>query len=374
MDETSVKIKYADLSASIIAPKYVVNRLKDELSPFFKFDFASDAVSLFHLVVRQEPCAEPIATSYLRYEVATSVAVDTSLYKHLASNGKRWGSDLEFCVEIELYGTIIYFERKSNRISLFQQNAEYLAIDTIRTLKSLFTLSLERTGAIQVHSAAAVIDNKAVLLLGDMWQGKTTILLELLSKFKAGQLSCDTLVIRSNPNGVVASGWPSPFSASHGTILHHKELHHALPAERHHIGYSRLWTEGRKSVLTSKDIAEHLGTVIWPECSEISEILILRFSPQSPTEVSAPLNVDELRAALTSMYLGSRDPIYHNWHGFINVTKSEIDRNICQMADQLSSKCVVRYFTWAPSAESLLSTVPLLGQNHRSYGDIVKEI
>jgi thymidine kinase len=59
-----------------------------------------------------------------------------------------------------------------------------------------------------------VVDGQAILILGDMWQGKTTLLLEMLDQFDVKQLSCDTVVLTptradgGDAKEVAADSWP----------------------------------------------------------------------------------------------------------------------------------------------------------------------
>jgi hypothetical protein len=71
------------------------------------------------------------------------------------------------------------------------------------------------------------------------------------------------------------------------------------------------------------------------------------------------------------VYLGSRDPIYHNWHGYIEVADSTIDQNIQQMARRLFACCDVHTLTWAPSAVSLLKRVAPLGRVHKDLSRVL---
>src|SRR5439155_15225336 len=107
--------------------------------------------------------------------------VDTSLYEHLASNGRRWGDDVHWTVRIDLTGSYFVFDREAARIDLYQPHFRSCLVDTVRLIKGIVTTGIEKNGAIQIHSAGVVLDDEqAVLIAGDMWQGKTTLLLELL--------------------------------------------------------------------------------------------------------------------------------------------------------------------------------------------------
>jgi hypothetical protein len=239
----------------------------------------------------------------------------------------------------------------------------------VRLIKGLFTPALESAGAVQLHSSAVTIDGGATLIIADMWQGKTTLLLEFLANFRAAQLSCDTVVLRVRPNdGFQVCGWPSPFSVSHGTLADHPSLYEFFPQERRSTPYDVLWSEGKKAVLTSQQVVERFATRIDPSCDRLDLCIVARFKPEEPTRIERLTDVQSLVGHLRQTYLGSRDPIYHNWHGYTFCDNETIDANIVRTAHALFKSVDVRVLTWGPSSVSLLNRVGRLAQAHKHVG------
>jgi hypothetical protein len=371
MTASAVSIRYAGLGIELHCDPAIRAAIAAELEPFFAVGPNDGTGSLLRLELAGAP---PDALRRLTGTPGTPVAVDTSLYKHLASTGTRWEMQGGHAVRIDATGTLVTFDREDRLVRLHQEDAEIRLRDAVRAIKNLFTPAVERAGAVQIHCSGVVSGGRAILLLGDMWQGKTTVLLEMLDQFDVGMLSCDTTVIRPEAdrgNGVSVAGWPSPFSVSHGTLSDHGRLHDFFPQERRGVPYAELWREGRKSVLKTEQVVERFGSRIVPQADEVAACIVLRFKPDEPTRLEPVGSAEDLAAHLHTVYLGSRDPIYHNWHGFITCDDNSIEANIDAVAARLFAATETYVLTWAPSVTSLMKTVPTLAQAHRTLGPLL---
>jgi hypothetical protein len=364
--------EYADAVVNVQAPPAVAQAMAASVRPFFDVTDERAQSSVVELQLRTEAVQPTLAL--MMSQPPRIVKVDTSLYKHLASEGERWELEGAHLVRISLTGTSVLVDRGRRTITVYQPDAELLTRDATRLLKGLLTVALEVGGGVQVHASGVVAQGKGVLLMGDMWQGKTTLLLELLREFEVSQLSCDTVALLPDPHsatGVLACGWPSPFSVSHGTLADNPALYEFFPPERRGVAYDTLWSEGKKTVLTSDQVVERLGTSISPAVRSVDTCLIVRFRPDEPTGVRRVERPEEFEEHLRTVYLGSHDPIYHNWHGYIEVADSTIDHNIQQMARRLFACCDVHMMTWAPSAVSLLKRLASLGRVHKDLSRVL---
>lgn len=366
-------IRYVGLGIDLRCDPAARAAIAAELEPFFTFGPGAGAGSLLRLELAGAP---PDALRRLTGTPGSLVAVDTSLYKHLASTGTRWEMPGGHLVRIDATGTLFAFDRVGRLARLYQEDEELRLRDAVRAIKNLFTPAAERAGAVQIHCSGVVSGGRAILLLGDMWQGKTTVLLEMLDQFDVGMLSCDTVLIRPDGDreggGITVAGWPSPFSVSHGTLSDHGRLHDFFPEERRGVPYAELWREGRKSVLKAEQVVERFGSRIEPGAGEVSACIVLRFKPDEPTRMEPVGSAEALAAHLRTVYLGSRDPIYHNWHGFITCDDASIEANIDTVAARLFAAADTYVLTWAPSVTSLMKTVPTLAQAHRTLGPLLR--
>ena len=358
-------IGYMDLAATVTAPTEVIECCRTAMAPFFETADRSGGVDSF-----VDISVMPTAFDGCPENPGATVRVDSSRYAHLTSDGMVWNLDAErWLARIDSTGSWFRFDSAKKKIEMFQPDSDRSLIDLQRLLKNLFTTALEQADYVQLHSSGVVMGEQGILILGDMWQGKTTLLMELLSGFDTRQLSCDTIVIGHRANGVLeARGWPSPFSISHGTMADHPELYRHFPAERKTVDYSMLWKENRKAVLASEEVCALFNTTVEPKCVDVALVLLSRFNRNGPIGVEPVSDAKELQNFMRTVYLGSRDPIYHNWHGYHRIDDATIERNIATAAQALFDRADVVTMTWAPSAESLMKSIPLLGRRHNDLG------
>ncbi|HLL46751.1 MAG TPA: hypothetical protein VK399_08570 [Longimicrobiaceae bacterium] len=364
-------LTFSGLALGLSGPEEILSAIRGEVEPFFHIGPRGGPTTVDLSLASENPAAVAARCE----GPGEVVAVDTSLYAHLASMGRRWGSPRSdrWVVRVDTTGTYVLFDRSAARIEVVQPQPELQARDAVRLIKGLLTSGLESCGAIQVHASGVTTRDGGVLLLGEMWQGKTTLLLELLSEFHTRQLSCDTVVLHEEEEdgGISAHGWPSPFSVSHGTLADHPVLHDAIPLERRTLAYDTLWREGKKSVLHSSEVVARFGTALDPSTRHLAACIIARFAPAEETRLRRVETVDELLRFLPSVYLGSRDPIYHNWHGYFTCDDAAIDRNMERVGTALFAQTPVYEVIWGPSAVSLLKRVPQLERAHKTLGPLL---
>jgi hypothetical protein len=372
-DRLRYRVDYAGQSIALHAGPALVETLRAQLQPFFSIVPGPAPQGVLELQL----CASALPEQLQAVTAGESrtIKVDTSLYAHLASDGQRWELPQGHLVRIALTGSCAHVQPTEKRIALYQPSFDKLSLDATRLLKGLMTVFVESSGGIQLHSSAVTAGGTGVLLLGDMWQGKTTLLLELLREFEVQQVSCDTVCVvpdAQGHGGIAAHGWPSPFSVSHGTLADHPALYEFFPAQRRQVPYDSLWREGKKSVLTSEQVTARFGTRIEPSVQRIGTVLVIRFDPQGPVGLRHLEDSAAFREHVRKVYLGSRDPIYHPWHGYARVDDAEIDRNVDRLSDTLFSACDVVEMTWAPSAVSLLKRLPSLGRTHKDLARLLE--
>lgn len=355
-------VAHAGLEVELLAPEATGAAIEAALAPFFAVRPGPSPTARVRLEL---VAGDPPDGERAPGRDGVAVAVDTSLYAHQASTGTRWELRGGHLVRIDATGTLVLVRRGERLVRAWQPDARALELDGIRALRGLFTQGAEAGGAVQLHAAGVVADGRGILVVGDMWQGKTTLLLELLSSFRLDQLSCDTTVVRVEPDGrLFAAGWPSPFSVSHGTLADHPELGAHFPPARRGTAYATLWAEGKKAVLTSRQVADAFGVQLVPEVPDLSAVLVVRFRPDEPTRVERLGDPARLLELLRPCYLGSRDPIYHDWLDFFAVDPLAIDANLERVARRMLERELVHEMTWAPSPTSLLKRVPVLSRAH----------
>jgi hypothetical protein len=290
----------------------------------------------------------------------TKVVVDASLYAHQQCEGIREGDGDQYRIFIRKTGTLFEFDRPGATIAITNADFKLLRMEAIRLIKSLASLKGEQQGALMLHASAITTDDKATMFLGDTRNGKTTILLEMLTGFKCDMVSCDTSFVFEDANAVGIRGWPSNFSISLGTIYDFPCLHDLAPAEARKMNYRTAWAVFDKHVLDTGDVLTRTRTIIMPQ-SKLRTIVFINFCKDRPAELSQAVSSTELRRYLEKVYLGSRDWVYPNWHGFYLVDGDLIATNLERMANMVEKQNISCFvLNWSPAPASFLHQIPEL--------------
>jgi hypothetical protein len=355
-----VGLSYLDEHFAVHGPDEIVERVAARLAPFVTRGPSRPGATEVHAVAGRHDAllARTLAEG-------REVVVDASLYDS-NSLGRRLDLEDGHLVAIERTGTLCAFLPGAGVVVVLQPDARVLESELSRTVKAVITAGCERRGCVVVHASGVVTPAGTTLFTGDSRNGKTTILLEALSAFDTSMLSCDTCVLRAGPGGVTARGWPSNFSVSIGTIHDYPVLHALADAEHRELTYTQAWAIHPKHVLDTHDVIRAASVEITPQAS-VSALVALRFAPDERTGLEPIDDADAIRAALAEVCLGSRDPLYPNWHGFVDVTPETIDANLSAVADGLLAAGVEAHsMTWAPGPITLLRRVGVLEPACRS--------
>lgn len=356
-----LRIGYLDALVGVRGSCERVRRAVTDLDPFLAPRDGEESVTIEAVQVETP---EHLRAALL--EAGRDVVIDASLYLDLQSHGRRVDCPSGYAIHIDKTGSTCLFMPDRRRIQVLNGDEAALARDTVRILKSLASLHAESRGAVMVHSSGVVLrDGRTVLFPGDSRNGKTTVLLEALTRFDGDMLSCDTCMLQAVSGRLVARGWPSNFSVSIGTMYDYDVLTPMLPEDKRGLDYGEAWAIFDKHVLDARDVVRALDVAIVPE-HEVAAVVCLSFAPEAPIGLRPLTDRERLRAWLQKVYLGSRDPLYPNWHGYWEVDEQAIDRSIDGIVDHLCNSPHVALYelNWAPSLDRLLRSAPLLDQHY----------
>ncbi len=199
--------------------------------------------------------AVPIPNSCLR--IASIKALDANCY--IRFNNRS------------LYDVTLFCKEKSSiYVSSVAGPPEYLAL--ARLLRNATVSKWGELGGICMHAAAVDINGRAVLLLGEKYSGKTTILCEMLCKGSVRFISNDRAIVM--PNGMVR-GLPVSVNIRAATMQLYKPLSQMAEcgvANQHRIGLSYSLDDVSLSVTK---FVEAFGVEICAE-RKISLIVIIK--------------------------------------------------------------------------------------------------
>lgn len=294
------------------------------------------------------------------FDCGIEIVVDASLYPTRTNARRVELNDETHAVRIDATGTVCLVSRTGGTVHLVQPDKDLLRLDTERLIKGLATTLAECRGELVLHSSGVVTPKgHAILFPGDSRNGKTTLLLHALQHFDVSMLSCDTTFLSMTEAGLRARGWPSNFSLSTGTLHDFDFLQPLMTFEQRQMTYSEAWSIYPKEVLNTHDVLRVAGADI-TSAAGVAEFVFLQFAPQTNAGLWAMTDLAEVQRWLEQVCLGSRDPLYPNWHGFRTVDSAAIAKNIARFAHCIASEHRVSRLDWWPGPDQLLRHVDLL--------------
>ncbi|MET8679642.1 hypothetical protein ABZW18_19225 [Streptomyces sp. NPDC004647] len=300
----------------------------------------------------------------------TETVVDASLYPTNTPGRRTELGQGAHAVLVDRTRTVCLVLPREGTVCLLQPDEELLTLDTQRLVKGLATILAEAGDELVVHASAVVTpDGDALLFPGDSRNGKTTVLLHTLAHFEVAMLSCDTTFLRVDDEAMHARGWPSNFSLSTGTMHDFGFLRGLMTPRQRDLTYRQAWDIYPKEVLDTRDVLKAAGASVVPE-APVRAVVFLNFDPDATTRIRPVTELKEIRAWIEQVCLGSRDPLYPNWHGYREVPEEQLDRTVDRVARRITDRLPVYQMDWAPGPDQLLRHVDLLDavSHHRTRG------
>ena len=180
-----------------------------------------------------------------------------------------------------------------------------------------------------LHASAVECAGRAVLFVGGVNAGKTTLALESVLRHGCRPLANDRVLATAEAAPAVVS-WPSYCSYAEGTLLRYPQLHAAaLAYEREECRYrTQRWgpslapryTKDSKRVYPMVWFTDATG-IRYRRRAPLGLLLHVRVSPEIPEPVLEPVRPDddEARAGLLAMLaeesFDTVEPSFYPWHG-----------------------------------------------------------
>ncbi|WP_416959406.1 hypothetical protein [Streptomyces sp. Agncl-13] len=334
----------------------LVDRLASALDPFLpRVTREADAD------VRVEALATDVGDE-VRAELGagTELVIDASLYP-TNTRGRRIDlADGRHAVLIDKTATVCLVSPRERLVRVYQPDEGLLRLDSDRLIKGLATSLAEADEELVVHASAVVTPSgQAVLFPGDSRNGKTTILLHTLARFDVAMLSCDTSFLRWDGDQLWATGWPSNFSLSTGTLHDFDFLHALMTPQQRELTYTQAWGIYPKEVLDTREVIARAGASVVTR-APVSSVVFLNFAPEEPTGIRPLSDPKKVRSWIEQVCLGSRDPLYPNWHGYQQVSEEQVERSVERFSQLIADRLPVHQLDWAPGPDQLLRHVEQL--------------
>lgn len=356
-----VVLTYHDCRLAVRAPRGLAASVAQVLSPFVTVADGpgADPVEVtVEVTVGSRQAAAAVADSVRAN--GSRIPIDASLYP-TNTDGLRLQDAAGTVILIEATGTMCWFAARSTVVRIHAVDRETAQADLARVVKNLFTSWGERAGGILLHASAVLVDGQGIMLPADSRNGKTSLLLELLTGTECEMVSCDTVLLQIDDGSARLAGWPSNFSVSVGTVYDFPALVPLLASSFQGLSYSQAWQHYPKEVLSTHEVLDRIGAKV-STAAPLAATVFAAFDPAGTTSLVPLGDREQVRSRLRPVTLGSLDPLYPNWLGYWQTPEEVLAERIAQVAAWMCARGQTYQLTWAPGPMQLLRHVPLVDQ------------
>lgn len=259
------------------------------------------------------------------------------------------------CVElnnnlhIKVDDTIIVINYIEKNISIYGESIQQLQKYSRLIIRDVIQKTFENSGGVFFHAASVINPKtgKSIVLLGDKGAGKTTILLELLAKYKYEKHCLDRIFFKKNENIIDSYQWPTLFNVGIGSLSRYEDLKYLVP-DKYNRDYcfNDFWQIEEKVTIEPKDLKYSFGKPI----AEVEMLIFPYRDLKKPTRIRK-LEKNEILSELEKSCFSPNDPNFIDWHKFVINDVGEILNN-CKRVKELISKYIPSYsITWGNKIE-----------------------
>ncbi|MDR4432792.1 hypothetical protein [Bacillus tequilensis] len=237
--------------------------------------------------------------------------------------------------------TILSFDRENKKIiiSTQLQNAEQDELVFIEFIRDLVLKNEENHGVAVVHATSALKDDKATLIIGSKGKGKSTLLLELVSKHGYKLISGDKTFLWIEDGKLRAAGWPDYPHLGLGTLSKYPEfveyfgLSHQIESVK-----ENLWSTEHKMAIDPVFFKKVIPFAERGESFLVESMIYPDLFPSTDCEIKRVSNHEELIVPHIEKIFTEGNTM---WNHFIRpVHQNELERKINQcleLAGKLSA-------------------------------------
>ncbi|WP_461202894.1 hypothetical protein [Anoxybacillus sp. TBDG-1] len=267
---------------------YLHSKLAFFIEPTLSLDRVFDFFSTHFFIKKDQVDENVIANVYVTRDFSMFSEIDfdggEEIYIRKSASdfftipGKRvFVEGIEYikCVKT---GTLIAFDSIKNKITISTKTTDTVQEELlfIELIRDLILKNEENHGVVVLHATSAYKDGKASLIIGSKGAGKSTTLLELVSKFDYQHMSGDKTFLWVENGQLLASGWPDYPHLGLGTLSKYPKFIERLGlAEKIKAAKDNLWSTEHKMAVdpklfkevipfTKQGLVAPVGSMIYP--------------------------------------------------------------------------------------------------------------
>lgn len=189
---------------------------------------------------------------------------------------ERNGREYIYCVKT---GSLLALDTKQKRITVMMNGQDPIQEELllIELIRDLVLKNEENNGVMVVHATCAYKDGESMLIVGPKGAGKSTTLLEFITKFGYLFMSGDKTFLWIENGQLLSSGWPDYPHLGLGTLSKYPELVSAFALqEKIQSAQGDLWSTEHKMAFdfhtfqkiiphAPKSVISPVGCIIYPQ-------------------------------------------------------------------------------------------------------------
>lgn len=259
-----------------------------------------------HFVIRDGLDEDVTATLHVTRDGSRFAGVDfgagESIYIRKSASefftipGRRVTADGTEYILCPKTATRIALDPASRSITVATEStaSEQDEIVLIELIRDVVLKNEENHGVVVLHATCAYKDGEACLIVGPKGAGKSTMLLELVSRFGYRFMSGDKTFLWVQDGRLLASGWPDYPHLGLGTLSKYPQFVERFKlAERIESAGESLWSTEHKIALdpaffqsvlpfTEPGLVSPVGRILYPNLFPADECHVTRLSDHTP--------------------------------------------------------------------------------------------
>jgi hypothetical protein len=274
--------------------EYLHSSLNFFIDPSLSLDHIFDFFSTHFFIKKNQEASDVIANVYItrdnslfsqiNFEQGEDIYLRKSTSEFFTILGKRvMTNGIEYikCMKTE---TLIAFDSINKKINISTQSTETEQDELvfIEFIRDLILKNEENHGVVVLHATSAYKDSNASLIIGPKGAGKSTTLLELVTKLNYKFMSGDKTFLWVEEGQLLAAGWPDYPHLGLGTLSKYPNFVEKFGlTEQIEAAKDNLWSTDHKMAIDPKFFKEVLP---FTEPGSVSSVGSMIYPNLYPTE------------------------------------------------------------------------------------------
>ena len=278
--------------------KYLHSNINFFIDSSLSLDHIFDFFSTHFLIEKDKTSKKAIADIYItredsafsniNFEKGEDIYLRKSASDFFTIPAKRLTKHGIEYIKCTKTGTLLAFDTSNNQINISTQSTETEQDELvfIELIRDLILKNEENHGVVVLHATSAYKNGSASLIIGPKGAGKSTTLLELVSKLDYKFMSGDKTFLWIENDELCAAGWPDYPHLGLGTLSKYTEFIDKFDlSDKIESAKDNLWSTDHKMAIDPKFFKEVLPFIEQGLVSTVGSIIYPNLYPADKCEV-----------------------------------------------------------------------------------------